>query len=129
MDIVQSAGYFTVATTNHSYGFITLSSGRTERRVLCRSHAYNQLQGLEATGQVDEFETMHIRTQIEDSGLPLVVPSEFEEHIKQLMTEDADIIRKVFAPDYFHPSVEDFLAGEVVDIPSRPVANTPSILQ
>lgn len=129
MDIVQSAGYFTEEVTNHVYGYITLASGQSERRVLCRKHAYAQLQGLQATGQVDEFEAMHIRMQIEDSRLPLVVPSEFEAYIQQLIVDGADAVRTVFASDYFHPAVEDFLAGEVIDVPIRTVVSSPFSLQ
>lgn len=128
--IVQSAGYFTVKLTNHWYGVITLSSGRSERRVLCRNHAYLQLQGLETSGQVDKFEAMHLRVQIEDSPLPLVVPSEYEGEIQGLITQGEDAVRSIFAGDYFHPTVEEFLADDgVVDVSSRTVPPAPPIQQ
>lgn len=128
--IVQSAGYFTVVVTNHQYGYITLASGRSERRILCRNHAYLQLKQLQASGQVDEFEAMYIRTQIEDSTLPFVVPDEHESDIRGLINTGEEALRSVFAGDYFHPAVEEFLADEaVVDIASRTVATPPSWLQ
>ncbi len=128
--IIQSAGYFTATLTNHWYGVITLASGRSERRILCRQHAYLQLQGLQTTGQVDEFEAMHIRVQIEDSPLPLLVPSEYENDIQGLISKGEDAVRSIFAGDYFHPTVEEFLADEaVVDIASRTVVASPIQLQ
>ena len=128
--IVQSAGYFSIdGRTNRMYGVITLASGQSERRVLCRKHAYLQLRELQAAGQVDEFEAMHITAQIGDSSLPLLVPDEFEGDIQDLITAGEDAVRSVFATDYFHPAVEEFLGSEVVDVPSRTIMAELRVLQ
>ena len=128
--LIQSAGYFTVITTsNHTYGFITLAGGQSEKRVLCRQHAYVQLEQLIAAKQLDTFEAMHIREQIAGSPLPSAVPDEFEGYIQQLIREGEDAVQSIFNTDYFHPAVQEFLkdAESTVHLPAitpLPTAST-----
>lgn len=125
--IVQSAAYFTmVETSNHLYGFITLASDHPEKRVLCRRHAYLQIDRLLTEQKIDQYEAMYLRSQIADSPLPITIPDEFEGYVQQLIGEGEDTVRSTFDSDYFHPAVEAFLAEEATNSPGAtlPVVTT-----